>query len=245
MSSHPNEPGFDTSRAAALERRFRFSRTFRKYKEEGRELNAKIKEEKKRLPDVINKLCPYPLNPDLDCFAMTLETDITRRNETPLPIIITDTEPKVPADDEPQCLAIKSELFVKRGKTIEALRFYKAAFGAEVMTKRFLRKRKANQGLAPISGIELKIGSDIILLSGLKDESSPPRSFFSMSTTDVESAVDKVVKAGATVLGKPVQVYSNCQIWCSMVKLNDPYGNLWIIYNKLCASCLQSFLLLA
>lgn len=70
MSSNPNQPSFDTSPAAAAERRFRFTRIIRKYKEEGRELNAKIQEEKKRLPDVINKLCPYPLNPDQACFAM-------------------------------------------------------------------------------------------------------------------------------------------------------------------------------
>lgn len=241
MSSNPNQPSFDTSPAAAAERRFRFTRIIRKYKEEGRELNAKIQEEKKRLPDVINKLCPYPLNPDQACFAMTLETDINSRskNHGPQPIIITGKS-KVPADDEPQCLAIKPELLINIGKIDEALSFYKAAFGAKVMAPRIL----GNLGPTP-SGIELHIGSDIIVINYHKDESSPRTSFFSLSTDDVEFAVEKAVKAGAIVAGKLVQVYSNCQVWCSLVKVYDPFGHVWIIYNKLCASCLQSFLLLA
>ncbi|XP_042040441.1 uncharacterized protein At5g48480-like isoform X2 [Salvia splendens] len=67
--------------------------------------------------------------------------------------------------------AVKSWLVVEAPKANEAVQFYKAAFGAEEVSRVNDPKRKAEQELPLIRSAELKIGSSIFVVSGLSDDS--------------------------------------------------------------------------
>ncbi|KAK1383749.1 VOC domain-containing protein [Heracleum sosnowskyi] len=226
----------DTSAAAVNKRNFRFLGITRKHLEERRELNAKLLEEKKRLPRIVNKICSNPTNPDEDCFAMTLELGS--------PLDSPHIKKKAPVVIDPQLSPIQLELCVKAGKAAEAIQFYQAAFGAEVLSTTTQLKSMDGGDIPLIQEAQLKIYSNLYLISD--KEPSPTNSGLSyLLTDDVDLIVDKAVNAGASVSGKLIRVYSECQIWCSVVKLIDPYDNVWIIYSRLCPSCLQIFALFA
>lgn len=70
--------------------------------------------------------------------------------------------------------AVKPWLVVEAPKADEAVQFYKAAFGAEEVSRVNHPKRKAEQEVPLILSAELKLGSSSIIVSDLTDDSSAP-----------------------------------------------------------------------
>lgn len=73
--------------------------------------------------------------------------------------------------------AAKPWLVVDAPKANDAVQFYKAAFGAEEVSRVNHPKRKADQELPLILSAELKLGSSIVVVSDLTDDSSSPYVF--------------------------------------------------------------------
>ncbi|KAH6814432.1 hypothetical protein C2S51_023450 [Perilla frutescens var. frutescens] len=128
----------------------------------------------------------------------------------------------------------KPWLVVEAPKANDAVLFYKEAFGAEEVNRVNHPKRKAEQELPLILSAELKIGSSIVVVSDLTDDSSSPvksavsGSVFCLETEDVEAAVAKAVAAGAFSEGEVAEGEGAC---CGgrVGKVKDPYGNVWLI----------------
>ena len=70
--------------------------------------------------------------------------------------------------------AVKPQLLVEAPKASDAVQFYKAAFGAEEVSRTMHPKRKAEQELPLILSAELKLGPSSILVSDLANDSSAP-----------------------------------------------------------------------
>lgn len=148
------------SKAAAItRRRFEAFRSMRVDRETSRRLKSKMIEERRCLPHIVKKLCPNPMNPDEDCFAMTLDVGPPKAT----PIASTRTKPKI--DGLPHCSGTRPFLHIKTNVFSEALIFYEAAFGAEVVhiqkigEKHPTLKRKSRKEDTFISEAVLKIGS--------------------------------------------------------------------------------------
>ncbi|KAK1354285.1 VOC domain-containing protein [Heracleum sosnowskyi] len=217
-------------------RRFESFRLMRQKLERARQWKAeKIIEKKKHMPPIVTKLCPSAIDPNEDCFTMTLDV-----RPMPVPRVAMAT-PKIATDGMPHCVT-RPSLVINSNNFSEALIFYEAAFGAEVI--QFQKKRKMRDMI--ISESLLKIGAQTYSIFGRSHDNdcTPYGAHFSLSTDDVGSVVNKALAAGAALSGKLVQVYSRCLMWCKLVKVDDPYGNVWIVHSKLCSSCLQSFMLL-
>ncbi|KAE9463684.1 hypothetical protein C3L33_04395, partial [Rhododendron williamsianum] len=125
--------------------------------------------------------------------------------------------------------AVKPQLFVEAPKANDAVLFYKAAFGAEEVSRAVHPKRKAEQEIPLVLVAELKLGSSSILVSDLVDDSDPLLlqlkcvvdaknvcfcqgedwgSGFAMclETEDVKAAVAKAVSAGLSLRGNSRRV---------------------------------------
>ncbi|KAG6403518.1 hypothetical protein SASPL_135742 [Salvia splendens] len=130
--------------------------------------------------------------------------------------------------------AAKPWLVVEAPKANDAVQFYKAAFGAEELSRVNDPKRKAELELPLIRSAELKIGSSVLVVSDLTDDSSSPVKsavsglVFCLETESVEAAVVKAVAAGAVSEDELTDGEGAC---CGGVvgKVKDPYGNLWLI----------------
>ncbi|KAL6967939.1 hypothetical protein U1Q18_052437 [Sarracenia purpurea var. burkii] len=130
--------------------------------------------------------------------------------------------------------AVKPQLFVEAPKANDAVLFYKAAFGAEEVTRTVHPKRKADQELPLILSAELKLGSSYILVSDLANDSSAPVKALGtgfgicLETEDVEAAMAKAVSAGAVSEGDVAEDDGAC---CGgrVGKVKDPYGFVWMI----------------
>ncbi|GFP91179.1 uncharacterized protein at5g48480 [Phtheirospermum japonicum] len=130
--------------------------------------------------------------------------------------------------------AVKPWLVVEAPKASDAVLFYKAAFGAEEVSRVNHSKRKADQELPLVLSAELKLGSSTIVVSDLTDDTSAPvksavtGSVFCLETEDVEAAVTKAVAAGAVSEGEISEGEGAC---CGgrVGKVKDPYGNIWLI----------------
>ncbi|KAG8371675.1 hypothetical protein BUALT_Bualt13G0113000 [Buddleja alternifolia] len=130
--------------------------------------------------------------------------------------------------------AVKPWLVVEAPKANDAVQFYKAAFGAEEVSRVNHPKRKADQELPLVLSAELKLGSSSIVVSDLTDDLSSPvktavtGSLFCLETEDVEAAVAKAVEAGAVSEGEIAEGEGAC---CGgrVGKVKDPYGNVWLI----------------
>ncbi|KAL8026901.1 hypothetical protein ABFX02_14G060100 [Erythranthe guttata] len=130
--------------------------------------------------------------------------------------------------------AVKPWLVVEAPKANDAVQFYKAAFGAEEVSRVNHPKRKAEHDLPLVLSAELKLGSSSIVVSDLTDDSSAPvksvvsGSVFCLETEDVEAAVAKAVAAGAVSDGEWTEVEGGC---CGgrVGRVKDPYGNVWQI----------------
>ncbi|GFY99429.1 hypothetical protein Acr_13g0008300 [Actinidia rufa] len=138
--------------------------------------------------------------------------------------------------------AVKPQLFVEAPKASDAVQFYKAAFGAEEVSRENHPKRKAEQELPLVLSAELKLGSSAILISDLVDDSSAPvktggtECVICLETEDVQAAIAKAVSAGAVSEGELTEGEGAC---CSGLvgKVKDPYGFVWQICTpaKKCA----------
>ncbi|KAK6163975.1 hypothetical protein DH2020_000839 [Rehmannia glutinosa] len=130
--------------------------------------------------------------------------------------------------------AVKPWLVVEAPKGNDAVQFYKAAFGAEEVSRVNHPKRKAEQELPLVLSAELKLGSSTIVVSDLTDDDSAPvksavtGSVFCLETEDVEATVAKAVAAGAVSEGEISEGDGAC---CGgrVGKVKDPYGNVWLI----------------
>ncbi|XP_057514090.1 uncharacterized protein At5g48480-like [Actinidia eriantha] len=138
--------------------------------------------------------------------------------------------------------AVKPQLLVEAPKANDAVQFYKAAFGAEEVSRTMHPKRKAEQELPLILSAELKLGPSFILVSDLVNDSSsavntPATGFvICLETDDVEAAVAKAVSAGGVSEGEVAEGEVAC---CGgrVGKVKDPYGVVWMICSpiKTCA----------
>lgn len=70
--------------------------------------------------------------------------------------------------------AVKPQLFVEAPKANDAVQFYKAAFGAEEVSRTVHPKRKAEQELPLVLSAELKLAGFTILVSDRADDSDDP-----------------------------------------------------------------------
>ncbi|XP_058196655.1 uncharacterized protein At5g48480 [Rhododendron vialii] len=130
--------------------------------------------------------------------------------------------------------AVKPQLFVEDGKANDAVQFYKAAFGAEEVSRSVHPKRKADQELPLVLSAELHLGSYSFLVSDLAHDSSTPVKtsgtgfVICLETDDVEAAVSKAVSAGAVSEGEVAEGDGAC---CGgrVGKVKDPYGFVWMI----------------
>ncbi|XP_059297779.1 uncharacterized protein At5g48480 [Lycium ferocissimum] len=134
--------------------------------------------------------------------------------------------------------SVKPQLFVEAPKANDAVTFYKAAFGAEEVTRVNHPKRKAEQETPLILSVELKLGSFAFLVADLTDEDStaPVKTastgcVFCLETEDVEAAIAKAVSAGAVAEGEIAEGDAAAAGCCGgrVGKLKDPYGNVWMI----------------
>ncbi|PIN08016.1 hypothetical protein CDL12_19414 [Handroanthus impetiginosus] len=129
---------------------------------------------------------------------------------------------------------VKPWLVVEAPKASDAVQFYKAAFGAEEVSRVNHSKRKAEQEIPLVRSAELKLGSFFFVVSDLTDDSSAPvksavtGSVFCLETEDVEAAVAKAVVAGAVSESEIAEGEDAC---CGgrVARLKDPYGNVWLI----------------
>ncbi|KAL8531105.1 hypothetical protein ACS0TY_007932 [Phlomoides rotata] len=128
--------------------------------------------------------------------------------------------------------AVKPWLVVEAPKANDALQFYKAAFGAEEVSRVNHPKRKAEQEIPLLLSAELKLGSSTIVISDLTDD-APVKSavtggLFCLETEDVEAAVSKAVAAGAV---SEDEISEGDGAYCGgrVGKVKDPYGNIWLI----------------
>ncbi|GER51446.1 early tobacco anther [Striga asiatica] len=130
--------------------------------------------------------------------------------------------------------AVKPWLVVESPKANDAVQFYKAAFGAEEVSRVNHPKRKAEQEIPLVLSAELKLGSSAIVVSDLIDDASAPvksavtGSVFCLETGDVESAVTKAVAAGAVAEGE-ISEGEGAFGGGRVGKVMDPYGNVWLI----------------
>ncbi|RWW48841.1 hypothetical protein BHE74_00045055 [Ensete ventricosum] len=109
-----------------------------------------------------------------------------------------------------------------------AVRFYKAAFGAEEIGRVAHPKRKAEQECPLILSAELKIGSSLILVSDCFDAAAAAAGgggiAFRLEAEDVDAAVKKAVAAGAEVMSEVSEEEGSL-----LGKVKDPYGVVWAI----------------
>ncbi|KAK1354301.1 hypothetical protein POM88_047557 [Heracleum sosnowskyi] len=196
-------------------RRFQSFKLMRQRLERDRQLKADDIEKMKQMPPIVKKLCPSATDPNEDCFALTLDVDppVTRVRATPRTAI----------DSISGCMGIRPSLVIKSKDFNEALEFYEAAFGAEIITP--LEKKRKREEIVTTQA-ELKIGglTYAIFNDGMSEGFTSYRPHFSLLTDDFAGAVDKALKAGACLSGKVVQVYGKCRMWCKLVKVDDPYG---------------------
>ncbi|XP_022848954.1 uncharacterized protein At5g48480-like [Olea europaea var. sylvestris] len=138
--------------------------------------------------------------------------------------------------------AVKPWLVVDAPKASDAVQFYKTAFGAEELSRLMNPKRKADHEIPLVLSAELRIGSAIIVVSDLIDDSSATvksavtGGVICLETEDIEAALAQAVDAGATTEGEISEGEDAC---CRgrVGKVKDPYGNIWLICSpsKKCA----------
>ncbi|RWR87183.1 hypothetical protein CKAN_01611900 [Cinnamomum micranthum f. kanehirae] len=135
---------------------------------------------------------------------------------------------------------LKPQLLVQAPKAADAVQFYKAAFGAEELKRATHPKRKAEQDLPLILSAELKIGPSVIIVGDQTDETAKTTDgagfSFCLVADDVEPAVAKAVKAGASVV-EPVPDSEAVCCGARSVTVKDPFGYVWSICaaEKSCA----------
>ncbi|RZS18462.1 hypothetical protein BHM03_00050732 [Ensete ventricosum] len=126
----------------------------------------------------------------------------------------------------PDDVGPRSSLLTRNAEA--AVRFYKAAFGAEEIGRVAHPKRKAEQECPLILSAELKIGSSLILVSDCFDAAAAAAGgggiAFRLEAEDVDAAVKKAVAAGAEVMSEVSEEEGSL-----LGKVKDPYGVVWAI----------------
>ncbi|OWM62747.1 uncharacterized protein At5g48480 [Punica granatum] len=138
--------------------------------------------------------------------------------------------------------AVKPQLFVEAPKASDAISFYKAAFGAEEVSRSLHPKRKADQELPLILSAQLLLAGTTILISDASDDSAPAAKtagagiVLCLETNDIDAAVSKAVSAGAVSEGELEETEGAC---CGgrVGKVKDPYGFTWHICSAAAAAC--------
>ncbi|KAK4751050.1 hypothetical protein SAY87_004532 [Trapa incisa] len=138
--------------------------------------------------------------------------------------------------------AVKPQLVVEAPKAGDAISFYKAAFGAEEVSRSLHPKRKADQEVPLILSAQLLLGGTTILISDGPDDSGAPVKaagagcVLCLETDDVEAAVAKAVAAGAVSEAEIADSDGSACCGGSVGKLKDPYGFTWNICTPAAAT---------
>ncbi|ONH92699.1 hypothetical protein PRUPE_8G190400 [Prunus persica] len=127
--------------------------------------------------------------------------------------------------------AVLTQLVVP--KADDAVKFYKAAFGAVELERSTHPKRKAEQERPFILSAQLKLGSSTFLVSDNTEDSGEPVNVVGsgaialwLETPDIGAAVAKAVLAGAVSEGEiTTGVFSDPDQ--PVGKVRDPFGFLW------------------
>ncbi|KAL4364128.1 hypothetical protein GQ457_04G025970 [Hibiscus cannabinus] len=137
--------------------------------------------------------------------------------------------------------AVKPQLTVEAPKAVDAVQFYKSAFGALEVGRTLHPKRKADQELPHILSAQLELAGSTILVSDIAENYTPVKAEGSgcvlcLETEDVEAAIAKAVSAGGVAEGEITEGDGAC---CGgrVGKVKDPYGYVWLICSpaKKCA----------
>ncbi|CAO2818986.1 unnamed protein product [Amaranthus hypochondriacus] len=126
--------------------------------------------------------------------------------------------------------AFKPQVLVQAPKAVDAVQFYKSAFGAEEVGREVHPKRKADQELPQVISADLKLGSSVFSVSDLPSDAAEVKSegsgiLFCLETEDVSGAISKAVAAGAVAEGD----VTKDEVTGTVGKVKDPYGYLWVI----------------
>ncbi|MFQ6619524.1 hypothetical protein Gotur_000794 [Gossypium turneri] len=132
--------------------------------------------------------------------------------------------------------AVKPQLMVKTPKAVDAVNFYKSAFGAvEAGRSACCPPPTAEQNLPNILCSQLELaGCSFVLFWFLRLLKSNRQKIegignqLCLETDDVEAAISKAVSAGAVVEGEVTEGGGAC---CGgrVGKVKDPYGYVWLI----------------
>lgn len=131
--------------------------------------------------------------------------------------------------------AFKPQLLVQAPKAADAVKFYKAAFGAEEVNVAMHPKRKAEQETPLVLSADLKLGSAVFSVKDLPEDASQVKTegagcVFWLETEDLDGAIAKAVSAGAVADGEVTEG----EVGGRVGKVKDPFGYVWAI------SCLAS-----
>ncbi|XP_022004038.1 uncharacterized protein At5g48480-like [Helianthus annuus] len=127
-------------------------------------------------------------------------------------------------------------------KVVDAVAFYKAAFGAEEVNRVNHPKRKADQELPVLISAEIKLANSSFLVSDVSEDSTATDKavgsglVFCLETEDIEAVVDATIKAGAVADGEISEGEGAC---CGgrVGKVKDPYGVVWAICTHIAKKC--------
>ncbi|XP_021733518.1 uncharacterized protein At5g48480-like [Chenopodium quinoa] len=125
--------------------------------------------------------------------------------------------------------AFKPQLQVPAPNAAAAVQFYKAAFGAEEVSRDMHPKRKAEQDTPLVLSADLKLGASVFSVSDLAVD-APAKTeggglVLSLVTDDLDAAIKKAVAAGAVAEGEVTED----EVAGRVGKLKDPYGYFWVI----------------
>ncbi|KAL4192845.1 hypothetical protein AMTRI_Chr06g196270 [Amborella trichopoda] len=129
---------------------------------------------------------------------------------------------------------LKPFLIVPAPMACDAVKFYKDAFGAEELERSVHPKRKADQDLPLLAYAHLKLGPAELFVSdetedaGVKSNATLGGTSLIMwlETEDMEGAIAKAVKAGATVEAEVSDTPCGAGRYG---KVKDPFGYIWAI----------------
>ncbi|WOL14417.1 hypothetical protein Cni_G23197 [Canna indica] len=126
-------------------------------------------------------------------------------------------------------LGFKPLLVVPGMKVDAALQFYKSAFGAEELRRVVHPKRKAEQENPLILSADLKIGSSILIVSDIVDDSGEAGPIgggisFRLEVDDADAAMKKAISAGALIVTEVAEEEGGVA-----GKVKDPFGVTWVI----------------
>ncbi|KAE8676294.1 hypothetical protein F3Y22_tig00111621pilonHSYRG00467 [Hibiscus syriacus] len=129
--------------------------------------------------------------------------------------------------------ALKPQLMVEAPKAVDAVQFYKSAFGAFEVGRTVHPKRKAKQVLPHILSAQLELAGSTIIVSDIVENSAPMKTegggcVLCLETDDIEAVVAKAVSAGGVAKSEIAEDDGACY-GGRVGKVKDPYGYVWLI----------------